>query len=186
VLNAIGLTEPVNLVVHDFGGPFGLAWAVRHPERVRRLAVINSVFHADYRGHLWAWVWRTPLLGELSLALLTRRAFARALRRGSPGLPREHIDRAYALVSPRMKRTVLRLYRAVAPGDLAGWEDELRQLTGRVPTLVLWGDRGPYLPRGYAERFGAVEVRHFPERGHWLPAEAPAEVAEALRRFLAA
>ena len=29
------MREPLNLVMHDFGGHFGLAWAIRQPERVR-------------------------------------------------------------------------------------------------------------------------------------------------------
>ena len=37
VVRALDVTTPIDLVVHDFGGLFGIAWAVRHPERVRRL-----------------------------------------------------------------------------------------------------------------------------------------------------
>lgn len=184
LLDALSLTEPICLVVHDFGGPFGLAWALHHPERVRRIAVINTVFHADYRWHFWARVWRTPLLGELSMALMNRWTFAYELRRGSPGLTREQIGRVYALVSPSMKRTVLRLYRSVAAQVFAAAQRELLQMTAETPTLVLWGDRDPYIPRTYAERFGATEVHHFPDYGHWLPAESPGEVATALERFL--
>ncbi len=148
--------------------------------------MINSVFHADYKGHLWARIWRAPLLGELAMALLPRRGFARALRRGSPGLDPAYICHTYALFTPAVRREVLRLYRAVDPKELAagGWEDGLLRLTARAPSCVLWGDRDPYIPAAYAERFGAREVHHFPEHGHWLPAEAAAEVAEHLARFL--
>ena len=74
------MTAPIDLVVHDFGGLFGLAWAVRHPERVRRLAILNTMFFPDYRWHFWARVWRTPLLGELSLAVSTRTGLALEMR----------------------------------------------------------------------------------------------------------
>ncbi|CAG0940719.1 partial Haloalkane dehalogenase, partial [Anaerolineae bacterium] len=30
----LGVTAPLNLVMHDFGAHFGLAWAIRHPDRV--------------------------------------------------------------------------------------------------------------------------------------------------------
>src|SRR5690349_12831543 len=30
VVTALGISEPINLVGHDFGGHFGLAWAIRH------------------------------------------------------------------------------------------------------------------------------------------------------------
>ncbi len=33
---------PVSLVVHDFGGPIGLDWALDHAERIQHLVVVNS------------------------------------------------------------------------------------------------------------------------------------------------
>ena len=65
----LGITEPLNLVVHDIGGPFGLAWVVKHPEKVRSVVVMNTVFHADYRWHLFGRLWRTPVIGEIVQAL---------------------------------------------------------------------------------------------------------------------
>jgi pimeloyl-ACP methyl ester carboxylesterase len=34
IVEAIGIREPLNLVVHDFGGPIGLSWAVENPRQV--------------------------------------------------------------------------------------------------------------------------------------------------------
>lgn len=182
---AVGVTEPVDLVVHDFGGPYGLAWAVKHPEKVRRIAVMNAMFFSDYRWHFWARVWRTPVVGELSMLLMNRGLFAWELRRGSRKLSREHIIRSYARVTPSMKRMVLRLYRATDPENFGGWEEKLLELTRRIPTIVLWGDGDPYIPREFAERFGAQRVEHFPKCGHWLPVEAADEVSDHLLRFFA-
>ncbi len=184
LVSALGIGEPLNLVMHDFGGPFGLAWAIRRHWKVRRIVAINTLFFSDYRWHAWARVWRTPVLGELSMALMNQWMFTRALRRASPALPADHIRKAYGLVKPPMKRMVLRLYRATDPESFVWWEDHLRSLTARVPALVLWGDQDPYIPKQYAERFGARMVVHFQAHGHWLPAEAPALVAEHLLPFL--
>ena len=70
------------------------------------------------------------------------------------------------------------------PEKLAAAEGAMLELTAAVPTRVLWGLRDPYIPARYAERFGAASVRTFDDCGHWLPAEAPSEVAERLRGFL--
>jgi len=43
LVTSIGVNEPINLVVHDIGGIFGLSWLVKHPEKVRRVVVINSL-----------------------------------------------------------------------------------------------------------------------------------------------
>jgi haloalkane dehalogenase len=40
---------PVDLVMHDWGGAIGLGWAVAHPDRVRKLVVMNSAgFHPPH------------------------------------------------------------------------------------------------------------------------------------------
>ena len=183
VVHALQVTAPIDLVVHDFGGLFGLAWAVRHPERVRRLAILNTMFFPDYRWHFWARVWRTPLLGELSLAVSTRTGLALEMRRGSKRLPMAYARKAYDVMTPLMKRTMLRLYRAADPERFAPWQPGLEALMARVPALVLWGDLDPYLDKSLAERFGAARVHHFPDNGHWLPVEDPEAVAAHLLAF---
>jgi len=86
VIAAAGVLEPVTLVVHDVGGAFGLAWALRHPGRVGRIVALNTAFFSDRRWHWGARILRTPGLGELAMALLPRRAFVRSVRRAArPG-----------------------------------------------------------------------------------------------------
>jgi pimeloyl-ACP methyl ester carboxylesterase len=183
---ASGLAEPLGLVVHDVGGFFGLAWAIRNPQRVRRIAIINTLFFSDYRWHFWGRVWRSRGIGELGMAVLNRWLFRFEVRRGSRRLTREHIDRTYAAYTPAVRRAVLRLYRASDPGNFRVWEDELLALSGRIPTCVLWGEHDPYIPRRFAARFAAGEVHYLPGCGHWPPVEAVDEVAAHLRGFLAA
>jgi pimeloyl-ACP methyl ester carboxylesterase len=182
-LTAAGIDTPLDLIAHDFGGPFAFAWAVKHPQAVRRLVAINTLFFSDYRWHFWARVWRTPILGELAMLISSKTAFARELRRGSKGLSDAHIDRTYALMTPRMKKTVLRLYRASDPAKLKPWENDFLALTRAKPTLVIWGDQDPYVDKRFAERFNARRVVHLPDVGHWAPVEAPAECAEAILQF---
>jgi pimeloyl-ACP methyl ester carboxylesterase len=83
-----------------------------------------------------------------------------------------------------MKREVLRLYRTRNPGGFQGWESDFLALTARTPTLVIWGDRDPFIAKHFAERFNAQRVVHLPDVGHWPPVEAPAECAEAILPFL--
>ncbi len=180
---AIDVETPLNLAVHDFGGPYGLSWAVRHPDKVRRIAIMDSLYFADYRWHFWARIWRTPLLGELSMWAMNRWIFAWELRRGSRRLTPEHIRETYARLHPAMKRIMLKLYRASDPECFRGWQERLHDLAARVPTRVLWGAHDPYIQASWAHRFGTEDVRVFDDCGHWLPAEAPDEVAEDLRSF---
>lgn len=184
VLDQAGVDGPVTVVVHDFGGPYGLAWAHQNPERVARIVVQNTIFFSDYRWHAWARVWRTPLLGELSMLAMNRWMFGREMRRGSPGLTDEHIAQTYANLTPSTRKTVLKLYRATTPSTMGDVEKVVFQLMAERPTLVLWGEKDPYIAAHFAHRFPTPRVRTFPDAGHWLAIEKPQAYAQELRRFL--
>lgn len=186
LMTALGVAEPVRLVVHDFGGPYGLSWAVEHPERVSRIVVVNSIFSTRLRWHFWARIWRTRFLGEASMLLMNRWLFARELRRGSLGhLSREHVRRAYSLVSRETKSMVLRLYRATDPECFAGWEERLAELARTVPIKVLWARQDPYLDVRLAHTFGTEDIDFFDTTGHWLPIEAAPEMSKLVSAFFA-
>jgi len=55
-----------HLVLHDFGGPWGLRWALDNPARVGSVTLINCGVLEGYKWHGFAKVWQTPILGELS------------------------------------------------------------------------------------------------------------------------
>lgn len=186
---AINPPLPLNLVVTDFGATYGLAWAATHPEKVGRIAITGGVsFFPDYRWHANARLLRMPLVGDLAMATMTRAAFVRSIAPNAPQLSPEHFGEIYDrwIRQASVRRMILRLYRSINFEDFAPWQDRLLALTRRVPTLVLWGDRDPFIAPSYAERFGARSVEHFPENGHWLPIEAPEEVARRLQAFFVA
>ncbi|MEW5733653.1 MAG: alpha/beta hydrolase [Thermodesulfobacteriota bacterium] len=182
-LNAAGAEGPVHLAVHDFGGPYGLSWACEHPERVATITCINTVFHASYHWHFWARVWRTPLLGELAMKATSFPLFFLELKRGSRKLSRQAIRRMYDNFTPATRRMVLTHYRATDPWTFSGSELRFAELARKVPVQVLWGEHDPYIPKEYAGRFGARKIVFFPDCGHFLPSEAPEEVAREVESF---
>lgn len=183
LLDRLGLSEPVNLVLHDIGGFIGLAFAVRHPERVRRIVVTNTIFQADYHWHFWARVWRTRGLGEASMALLGVPVLGRLLlggtiRLGSRGLSRAQVDEMHANFRGEARAQVLRLYRATDPANFGDWEKAFLELAPRLPTRVIWGQHDPFIEPAFADRFGTRDVHRIEEAGHWVSAEAPERVAK--------
>lgn len=182
LLAALGISEPVNLVVHDIGGPFGLAWAVRHPDKVKSITIMNTVFQSEYSWHRYGRICRMPILGELLQLLTTQSGLARSLRSNS-GLikpDRALVAATYRGFTATARKMVLRLYRGLDPQVFKSWDTRLRELTARVPTLVLWGDRDTYIASPYADRFGAGTVKHIPDGGHWLMVECPDAVSDNL------
>lgn len=186
LLSAAGIDRPVFLAAHDFGAIFGLAWAISRPQRVRRIAAGGFPFFPDYHWHFWGRVWRTPVLGELSMRCMNRWLFSREMRRGGPGLSQAHVSDSFALLSPAMKRTILKLYRATDPGNFGDWQAGLQRLVRQVRTMILWGERDPYVDSGYAYRFGARETHVFAQSGHWFPMEESESVARLLADFFGA
>jgi pimeloyl-ACP methyl ester carboxylesterase len=178
VLDGLELRR-VHLVVHDVGGPYGLAFASESAERLASLTIFNTNFFPDYRWHFWARVWRTRVLGEIAMRISNRPLFVRELRRGSPRMPKEYAIHAYRAFTWPTKRAVLRWYRAMDPEVHVGWDERLLAATKDTPKQVLWGDLDPFLPARTAERYGGA-VRHFADCGHWMMLEEPEQAAAAI------
>lgn len=183
LLSALEL-ERVHLVVHDVGGPYGLAFAAEHPKRIETLTIFNTNFFPDFRWHFWARVWRTRVLGEIAMGIANRPLFVREMRRGSPRIPKEYAEHAYGAFTRETKRMVLRWYRAMDPDVHAGWDEQLLAATAKTPKQVLWGDLDPFLPARTAERFGG-EVTHVGDCGHWVMLEEPAWAAAEIAKIVA-
>jgi pimeloyl-ACP methyl ester carboxylesterase len=183
-------TERVQLVMHDWGG-VGLAFAQRLPARVERLVLINAVpFLAGYRWHRTARIWRTPVLGELSMGASTR-VVLRLLSRESnvtPGpMPDAWLDSVLDHFDQGTQRAILRLYRSSPPAVLAAAGERLASL--RMPALVAWGMQDPYIPGRFAGEYAAAlpdaELIELPDAGHWPWLDRP-DLVDRVVDFLSA
>lgn len=188
VIEKAGIPTPLNLVVADFGATYGFSWAIEHPKKIQRLAIVGgSNFSSRYHWHGTARLLRTPLLGETLMTTLTLSLQEMSMRQNAPLVSREYVRKSYALSLGKRetRRMMLKLYRSIDPQDFVGKEDRLRQLTANVPTLVLWGDKDPFIAPEFAEQFGKAQVEHFSQNGHWLAIESPNVVAQRLNPFFA-
>jgi pimeloyl-ACP methyl ester carboxylesterase len=189
LLDALNIREPINLVTTDLGGTFGIAFAVRHPERVRRLALVGATnFFPDYQWHRMAKMLRTPLLGEAAMSMMSYSTFKKSVLDSNshdPVFTDDLLRHTYELgfAKPFVRTMTLRYYRALDPRQFAAWQPGLKALVEHVPMLILWGDRDPYIAPMYAERYGAQEVHHFAEYGHWIAMQNPPLMAQHLKRF---
>jgi haloalkane dehalogenase len=182
------------LVVHDWGGPIGLAWAISHPDRVRRLVVLNT----------WLWSTRGTLRGELTGRLFASAPWRVLERRLSLStrffLPGVFGDRS------RLSKDVHRHYREpfaqatwrrpneVLWREILGaseWLESLwqrRAALGTKPALIVWGLRDrAFTPRDLARWEEALpdgEVVRLTDVGHFVPEEAPERLGEAVEAFL--
>ena len=182
--------ERVRMVVHDWGG-VGMAFAQRRPERVERLAIVNAVpFLPGYTWHRTAKIWRTPGLGELAMGTTNRftlRLISRESNVAKGPMPDAFIDSVIDHFDQGTQRAILRLYRSSPPDVLAAAGSRLGEL--RIPVLVAWGLRDPYIPerfgRAFAEAIPGAELLELPEAGHWPWLDRP-DLIERLVAFVTA
>ncbi len=174
--------DGVHLVIHDIGGIVGLAWALSHPDKVKSLTIMDTVFFSDYKWHAMARTWRKPVLGELTMYLMRFKQFRAAMKSGAPTLSEEQIRSNYDMLSFRNRRMILRFYRALDPSVFKGWEDKLPVLAKAIPYQVIWGKKDTFLPVKLANRFGTTNVHTFENTGHWPMLEHVKSVNELIRK----
>jgi pimeloyl-ACP methyl ester carboxylesterase len=134
LLDQLGITR-AHIVAHDFEGLWALAWAARHPGALASATLVNTGMVIDYRWHHYARIWRTPVLGEVFMATVSRLGFRLLLGRENPRLTRDLLDLLYnASRSWATKRAVLKLYPKY--GGLARNSSQSEALRNTVCTLT--------------------------------------------------
>lgn len=181
---ALGIDGPFHLVVHDLGAFPGLAFASDHPEALKSLTIFNADFHSDFEWYLWARVWRTPIIGEISMYCGNFPTFKSEMRKGSKKFTDAYLRKVYDELKFPNKRAALKYFRAWNAAELEVYEARYAARTSAVPKRVFWGELDPYSPIGYAARFGTDDIVYFEDSGHWLMIEEPEAVAPKLKEFL--
>lgn len=184
---------PIHLAVHDIGGPIGLMWAIRNPDRVASLLILNTtMFHERFRPPAVALKSLVPVIGPRAVAAALsneaefKRRFLRPCARPIDPTtldelydPYRHLDacRAAALTWSAYKRGL---------GEMVRARMALPRIT--APTTVLFGAHDPYCTpasaRAFASRISHARLRLLDDVGHFTPTEAPIEVAEELNSLL--
>jgi haloalkane dehalogenase len=176
----------VTLVVHDWGGFVGLAWACDHPDSVASMVISSTGFFSDGRWHGMAEAMRSEQ-GEEIVAALDRQGFAGMLRSFSSGFDDDAIEEYWrSFGAGRARRATLEFYRSMDFEKLALYDGGLAELG--VPTLILWGESDQFAPIGGARRF----EREIPDSrlialegaGHFVYEDEPERCAEAVLAFL--
>jgi pimeloyl-ACP methyl ester carboxylesterase len=199
----------ITLLMHDFGGPVGMGFAARHPDRIRRIISANAptpfgqpdlvdrlmanaqespwfqwVLNADAQGRLEA------VLGELGfnmLSTLKLNGFE------NHALITDTWLRAYAarFSSPAdsagaigwAKGFAIDAHRFEAPDAAA-----VKAIQGK-PALAIWGEADRtlharhFLPL-FASLFPAAPVHRLPGAGHYSFEDAPEAIGSLILRHL--
>lgn len=182
LLDRLEIDEPVLLVLHDWGGIFGLSFASQFPERVAGIVAAGVPFTHLYRWHPYGRIWRTPILGELSMAILNQPLFRLEVARGSVALSDETIERMYFSTNvSKTRSTILKLYRSASPHLFTALQARLREAIDSNLVDLVWGDEDPYVPSQYGRQIPHKRMEILEGCGHWVPSEHPAAMIRIIR-----
>ena len=200
LLDHLGLTDNITLVLHDWGGMIGMAYAVRHPKRIKRLVILNTAaFHLPKEKPfpLALKICRDTRLG----AFLVRGLNAFSLAASFVGCKRNPMPaglrRAYRLPYDSWQNRIatLRFVQDIplAPGDrnydlVSSVAAEIGQFRD-LPMTIFWGELDFVFDCSFLaewqRRFPKVEVHRYPDAGHYILEDAREEIIPLIAGFLA-
>ncbi|MFZ5783117.1 MAG: alpha/beta hydrolase [Pseudomonadota bacterium] len=176
------------LVGHSMGGAVAWTFAATRPDRVSQLILVDSAGFPspDDQAPLALRIARLPLLGEISSYFRPEARVRRSLASAyaDPAQATAERVRRHAELQrfPGNREATLQRARLQEPLD----PTPLRRL--KVPTLILWGGRDPWVPVADAFRFQngikGAELEIFSELGHYPMEEDPKATAAAVAAFL--
>ena len=200
LLDYLGITERITLVLHDWGGAIGMGYAARHPERIARIVLLNTgAFHLPGgKGFPKAlWLTRTPLGAFLVRgfnAFSWTAARVCCTRKKLTPMQRRAYTRPYN--SWRNRIATLRFVQDIPlrPKDasyalISEMQESLSKFND-TPALICWGLKDFVFDHHFLEEWERhwphAEVHRFEDCGHYILEDARDEVIAHIQRFLEA
>ena len=202
LLESLDLRD-ATVVPQDWGGPIGLRWAVRHPERVRGLFILNTSAHrpkAKLPLPVPLRLFRTPGVGEVMVKGLDMFKTVFLFRAGVIHHERltDEVKRAYLAPHQRWsERTPILVFPREIPsgpeapvagylGDIeAGLERDFRA----KPVRIIWAMKDiaftpQMLERDWQKTFPDARVTRIDDAGHYLQEDAHERIVPDLLAFV--
>lgn len=192
--------QKLTLVVHDWGGMIAMTYAVRHPERIGRIVLLNtSAFHLPeakpFPRPLWL-VRDTPV-GSLLVRGFNAFAYGASKIAFESDVPAE-VRKAYRAPYDSWSNRIatLRFVQDIPLKPADRGYDLITEVDGKldlfsdIPVLICWGAKDfvfdDHFLAGWTERWPHAQVHRFEDAGHYVMEDAADRIVPLVREFLAA
>lgn len=198
-LSSLRLEKKITLVVHDWGGMIGMAWAVENPERIERIVVLNTAAFLPPAGKRLPLRLRLirnlPLFSKpavLGLNLFARSALFMAARKPLSDDVKKCLAAPYdswhnRIATYRFVRDIPLHPSDASYNTVLKASERLHRLS-HPPMLICWGKHDFVFDLDYfdewRQRFPEAETHVFEEAGHYILEDAPEKVAALMAAFL--
>ncbi|MCG9739073.1 alpha/beta fold hydrolase [Shewanella insulae] len=200
LLDHLDVKEKITLIVHDWGGMIGMGYAARHPERIKKIVVLNTgAFHLpEAKPFPWAlWICRNTLLGTVLVrgfnAFSSIASYVGVKRAPMPKAIREAYVAPFNSWANRI--STLRFVQDIPlkPGDrnyelVSEISEKLSQFS-QLPMMICWGLKDFVFDKHFLDewkrRFPQAEVHEFADCGHYILEDASDEVVAQVQQFMA-
>lgn len=198
LLRHLGITGPVTLAVHDWGGMIGFGWALSHAQQVKRLVITNTAAFPLPAAKKMPWqlsLGRDSQFGAFIIRAFNAFSSGASYQGVETKMPAD-VRRAY--VSPyntwANRISTLRFMQDIPlqPGDKA-WPlvaeagRRLPEFADR-PAFIGWGLQDFVFDKHFLADFRAAlpnaEVTAFEDAGHYVLEDKQAVLVPAIRKFL--
>jgi haloalkane dehalogenase len=183
----------ITLVVHDFGGPIGLNFAIHSPGLIKRIVIFNSWFwdsSASSEFKKMKKVLNSPLLPFLYRFLNFSPKFLLPKTYGE-NKPSKRILKHYTkpFSGPRQRNGVLAFAKSLLSDQ--DWFEKLWNEKGAIsnkPVLLIWGMKDPVITPHNLEKFESgfqnSQTIRLESSGHFPQEEEPEKVIEEISNFM--
>ena len=189
LVDALRFAHPFSLVGLSLGGPVAATYSVQHPERVKKLVLIDPAGAQAIDNSLTVRVAKTPVVGELLFGQIgsSRMINSVASNFFDPVLV-EHFQSRYR-VQMQYKGFMRAILSTMRNGMLGQFRDVYQRL-GKMhqPVLLFWGRDDNTIPFRHSDDLRAlipaIEFHAIENCGHTPHYEKPDEVNPILLKFL--
>lgn len=185
---------PFHLVVHDWGGPIGLSYAVAHPEKIKSLTILNTAAFNSPEIPFRIRICKTPILGKFIIQGFNGFAYPATFMATHKGLSKD------------VKKGFLEPYKKLFSRS-AQWKfvqeipltsshpnfqliDKIEKNLNKIKCkkLILWGEKDFCFNMSFLSRWEKIypdaKVITYKDAGHYVLEDALWDIIPEMQNFM--